>query len=78
MIEPTTPSVATPLAKNWVAMPHPDETPKEIEYSFDTLKTDRTSFVTSYGGKIFGRCRLHSGDGAPYHPDSRLRVLCHE
>jgi predicted TIM-barrel fold metal-dependent hydrolase len=35
-------------------MPHPDETVKEIEYAFDTLKADGVVFMTSYGDKYLG------------------------
>jgi 6-methylsalicylate decarboxylase len=35
-------------------MPYPDETVKEIEYAFDTLKTDGVAFMTSYGDKYLG------------------------
>lgn len=35
-------------------MPHVDETLKEIEYAFDTLKVDGVAFMTSYGDKFLG------------------------
>ena len=63
-------------------MPYIDESLKEIEYAFDTLKVDGVGMMTNYGDKWLGYAEfapvfdeLNRRKAVVYHPSDESRLL---